>query len=103
VSKEQGAVKRVPQELFGRPVFLTEKMAALGSAGDIGFFDLSYYIIGDRQTLTIDASTHVYFTYNKTAWRFVIRVDGQPWLNSPITPKNGTATLSPFAILSSTS
>ena len=98
-----GAVANPPTKIFGRPFFVTEKMAALGSAGDIGLFDLSYYIIGDRSKLAIDASKHVYFTTNRTCWRFVIRVDGQPWLASPLTPKNGTDTIGPFVTLTSTS
>lgn len=100
ISKDMGATKGIPGTIFGRPFFVTEKMQALGTAGDIGFFDLSYYLIGDRQALTIDASTHVYFTSNKTAWRFVLRCDGQPWLESAITPEHGSNTLSPFVILS---
>jgi len=103
VAQDQGAALKLPEAIFGRPYIVTEKMPALGSASDIGFFDLSYYIIGDRQKLTIDSSSHVGFTSNTTYWRFVIRVDGQPWLSSAITPANGTQTLSPFVALSSTS
>lgn len=96
-------VDPIKQTIFGRPYFVTEKMSAKGDAGDIGFFDLSYYLIGNRQPLTIDVSEHVAFTSNQIAWRFVTRVDGQPWLASPITPYKGTATLSPFVTLSATS
>ena len=103
VSKEQGAVKSPPKTIFGRPYFVTEKMAALGSAGDIGVFDLSYYLIGDRSKLAIDSSSHVGFTSNTTYWRFTLRVDGQPWPKSPLTPKNGTNTIGLFVALSSSS
>jgi len=103
INRDQGAAQSIPGTIFGRPFFVTEKMSALGSEGDIGVFDFGFYLIGDRQPLTIDASTHVYFTTNCTAWRFVLRVDGQPWLKSAITPRNGSNTLSPFVILSSTS
>jgi HK97 family phage major capsid protein len=96
-------VDPVAKTILGRPYFITEKMSALGDAGDIGFFDLSFYLIGDRQPLTIDVSEHVAFTSNQIAWRFVLRVDGQPWLASAITPYKGTATLSPFVTLSATS
>jgi HK97 family phage major capsid protein len=103
VNPNQGAANQIPGTILGRPYFITEKMQALGTQGDIGLFDLSYYFIGDRQTITIDASTHVYFINNKTCWRFVIRDDGQPWLQSPLTPRHGTNTVSPFVVLSSTS
>lgn len=103
LSPDGGMKNTPPGTILGRPFYVTEKVPALGSASDLIFADLSYYLIGDRQALTIDASTHVYFTSNKTAWRFVLRCDGQPWLASALTPKNGTATLSPFVALSSTS
>lgn len=96
-------VDPIAKTIFGRPYFVTEKMSALGDAGDIGFFDLGYYLIGDRQAITIDASEHVAFTTNQMTWRFVLRVDGQPWLSSAITPYKGSATLSPFVTLSSAS
>lgn len=103
IARDQGAALVPPKQIFGRPILVTEKMSALGSAGDVGFFDPSYYIIGERSPLTIDVSKHVYFLTNKTAWRFTYRHDGQPWLYSALTPKNGTNTLSPFVTLSDTS
>lgn len=103
INPNQGAANQIPGTILGRPFFETEKVPGLGSASDIGFYDFGYYLIGDRQALSIDASTHVYFLTNKTAWRFMFRVDGQPWIQSALTPRNGTATLSPFVSLSSTS
>jgi HK97 family phage major capsid protein len=98
-----GLANGAPGTILGRPYFQTEKMNAALSAGDIGIFDFSFYIIGDRAPLVIDASTHVGFTSNTTYWRFVKRVDGQPWLDTYFTPKHGTATLSPFCALAATS
>lgn len=103
VNPQQGAAGQVPGTILGRPYFESEKVPALGSAYDMGFYDFGFYIIGDRQTLTIDASTHVYFTSNRTAWRFVIRVAGRPWIESSLTPLNGTKKLSPFVALGATS
>lgn len=103
VNPNQGAAGQIPGTIMGRPYFESEKVPALGSAYDLGFYDLGFYIIGDRQTLTIDASTHVYFTSNRTAWRFVIRVDGRPWIENKLTPMNGTKKLSPFVALGATS
>jgi len=87
--------------LLGRPVILSEKMQGLGTTGDIAFCDFRYYIIGDRQSLTIDSSTHVAFTTDETAWRFVIRVAGQCWPASTLTTHNGAHTFSPFVVLNS--
>lgn len=93
--------KPIPATLLGRPIFFTEKCEALGTAGDIVFADLSYYLIGDRQQMAIASSQHARFTTDETAWRFVKRVDGQPWVDSAFTPANGS-TLSPFVTLHST-
>ena len=88
-----------PITILGRPVFFTEKTGPLGTPGDISFVDLSYYLIGDRMEMQVSASEHYKFANDKTAYRVVQRCDGQPWLKSPITPKNGGAQLSPIVEL----
>jgi HK97 family phage major capsid protein len=86
-----------PMTILGRPVIFTEKTPALGTSGDISFVDLSYYLIGDRQQIRVDASEHFLFQNNQIAYRIIERVDGRPWLQSALTPHNGSsATLSPF-------
>jgi len=87
--------------LMGRPLFLTEKMQALSTAGDIGLGDFTQYLVaqksgGGLQTAT---SMHYHFNYDEQTFRFVLRYDGQPWWLSDLTPKRGTNTLSPFVIL----
>ncbi len=94
-----GAATRIPATIMGMPYRVTEKMPTLGTQGDIGLYDLSYYLIGDRQDLRIDTSTHARFTTDETAWRFVERVDGQSWVDSAFTPYNSGATLSPYVQL----
>jgi HK97 family phage major capsid protein len=93
------AVGAAPMTIFGRPLIVSEKAGALGDRGDISFVDLSYYLIGDRQTMTADSSTDYAFGSDKTTFRIIQRVDGRPWLKSAITPKNGGNTLSPFVEL----
>lgn len=89
--------KTPPMSILGRPVYFTEKTPALGTTGDINFVDLSYYLIGDRQAVSVDASEHFLFQNNQVAYRIIERVDGRPWLQSALTPHNGSsATLSPF-------
>jgi HK97 family phage major capsid protein len=86
-----------PMTILGRPVIFTEKTAALGSAGDINFIDPSYYLIGDRQSMQVDVSPHFKFQNDKTALRVIQRVTGRPWIQSALTPRNGSSsTLSPF-------
>lgn len=85
-----------PMTIFGRPLIVTEKAGRLGDRSDLAFVDLSYYLVGDRQTMTASSSTDWKFGNDQTAFRIIQRVDGQPWLKSAITPANGGPTLSPF-------
>jgi HK97 family phage major capsid protein len=82
--------------LFGIPVVITEKLPGLNTLGDVLLLDLQHYLVGDRREIEIAFSEHVAFTSNQGAWRFVARVDGQPWLRAPITLNDGSSTLSPF-------
>lgn len=86
--------------LLGVPVILSEKApAALGTQGDLSLVDPGYYLIGDRQMVTVEASPHVKFTSDKTTFRAIARNDGRPWVFSPLTPRNNSATMSPFVQL----
>jgi HK97 family phage major capsid protein len=86
--------------LLGRPVIMSEKApGALGAQGDLSLVDWSMYLIGDYQNMTVDSSPHVKFTSDKTTYRAIARNDGRPWIQSPITPRNNSATLSAFVTL----
>jgi HK97 family phage major capsid protein len=91
----------VPQPtILGRPVIFTEKVPALGTLGDLSYVDFTEYLIGDRQMMQVESSADYLFGTDKTAFRVLNRVDGRPWVQSPITPHNGsTATLSPYVVL----
>ena len=91
-----GGADLPPMSILGRPVIFTEKAQALGTTGDISFVDLSYYLIGDRQQMQSMVSEHYQFANDKTSFRIIERVDGRPWLQSAITPRRGSNTLSPF-------
>jgi len=82
--------------LFGIPVAVTEKLPALNTLGDVLLMDLQHYVVGDRQQIEIAFSEHVAFLNNQGTWRFVSRVDGQPWVRSAITLSDASSTLSPF-------
>ncbi len=88
-----------PMTIYGRPLIVTEQCQTVGTVGDIFFVDFSYYLLGDRQALTMAASEHAGFITDEMTWRFVERLDGQPWVDSPLTPRHGTNTLSPFVAL----
>jgi HK97 family phage major capsid protein len=85
-----------PMTILGRPVIFTEKVPTVGDAGDINLVDFGYYLIVDRQTMSSMTSPHYKFANDQTAVRFIERVDGRPWLQSAITPRQGSNTLSPF-------
>lgn len=85
--------------LLGRPVIPTEAAAALGDVGDISFVDLHEYMtVVKAGGLRQDVSIHLWFDYDVTAFRFVLRVGGQPWWNTPVTRLNGLSR-SPFIAL----
>lgn len=91
--------------IFGRPVIPIEQTARLGTIGDILFCDFSQYITitkgGTNVASSIESavSIHVKFVYDETAFRFVMRFDGQPIWNSEITPYAGGPTVGPFIAL----
>lgn len=85
--------------LYGIPMVVTEKNPALGTKGDLILADWGHYLIGDRGGLRTDMSPHFKFQNDQMVYRCVKRVDGQPWLKSAITPRNGGSTLSPFVTI----
>ncbi|MCT2591144.1 phage major capsid protein [Streptomyces sp. N2-109] len=88
-----------PMTLLGRPVVFTEKVPALGGAGDLSLVDFGFYLIGDRQAMQARQSDDFKFDTDEVAFRIIERIDGRPWLQSPITPANGGNSLSPIVKL----
>ena len=86
--------------LFGIPVVPSQSCSTLGTAGDIYLVDFKSYIVitkaGGIETAT---SMHLFFDANATAFRLTFRIDGQPWYLNPITPNNGSSSLSGFVRL----
>lgn len=98
-----GASGKPFDTLMGKPLVFSEHCRALGDVGDIYFADFSQYLIGQRATGLVPefaTSIHLNFDYDQTAFRFTIRLDGQPWWPSAMTPRYATDdTLSPFVAL----
>ena len=90
--------KRIPSTLNGRPIIINEHMSASGAAENIALVDWRMYLIGDRQAMSMAASEHSKFSSNQTQIRGVQRLDGQPWLDTALTPAQGSLTLSPFVV-----
>jgi len=86
--------------LFGRPVIAIEQCATLGSKGDIILADMSQYALAEKGGMQSAMSIHVSFLTDESVFRFVMRVDGEPFWHSALTPFTGSAnTLSPFVTL----
>lgn len=86
--------------LKGRPVIYTEAANALGAVGDITFADLSAYLaVVKSGGLKTDFSIHLWFDQGLSAFRFVLRIGGRPWWNSPMARAKSANTLSPFVAL----
>lgn len=90
------AVASAPMTLLGRPVIVSEKVPANNNLGDLSLVDFSHYLIGDRQMAQATSSPHFKFSSDVTAFKIVERVDGTPWVRTPLTPRNNGATLSPY-------
>lgn len=85
--------------LLGRPVIPIEQCSALGDVGDILFADWSQYLVAEKGGIQTATSIHVQFLTGETAFRFTMRLNGEPVPNAAITPYLGTDTLSPFVTL----
>ena len=99
--------------LWDRPFIVTEKCQSLGTLGDVILADFGegHYLIADKE-MEISGSRHVDdifwylqveyhqgFVTDETFWRVVLRVDGQPLMDAPLTPLRGGNTVSPFVAL----
>jgi HK97 family phage major capsid protein len=89
--------------LLGRPLLPVEHMSTLGDVGDIMLADLSAYATGLRGGVAggirSAVSMHLRFDFAETAFRFMFEIDGQPFVNTPLTPAQGSSTLSTHVTL----
>ncbi len=83
--------------LLGRPVIPHQICQTLGDDGDIYLVDLQQYVTaikaGGVQSAT---SIHMWFDQGITAFRFDMRVAGQPWWSETTASHHGTFPMSPF-------
>ena len=93
--------KTRPTTINGRMAIPFEHCSAPGRRGDIVLADCMYYLIGDRQAMSMSQSEHRRYERNATLIRCVSRLDGQPWIEGAITLAEGGAdhTVSPFVTL----
>ncbi len=85
----------LPLSLHGAPCLGIEACSQAGALGDLILADLAAYQLVMR-TLKIDTSMHVYFDADAMAYRFTLRVQGNPLWSAPAQPLFGSDTRSPF-------
>ena len=88
-----GLSARPYDTLKGRPVLPTQACETLGDKGDMILFSPSQYLsvtkAGGVQAAT---SVHLWFDWDATAFRFILRVGGQPWLSNTVSARDGSTT-----------
>lgn len=86
--------------LKGRPMLPVECCPALGDEGDLILVDLSTYLsLVKNGGIRSDVSMHLWFDYGIQAFRFTLRLGGQPWWSKPITAAKGATTRSSIVTL----
>jgi HK97 family phage major capsid protein len=88
------------QNINGFPIITSEHLPQANSAGNVVLADLGAYLLFNTPDLSIAYSEHAAFLNDQGTWRFTQRIDGMPWLRSPITlaDPTGSYTVSPFVI-----
>lgn len=86
--------------LLGRPVKFLENCQTLGTQGDIQLVNpKGYYAVTKGSNPEFAESIHLYFDYNIRAFRWIFRVNGQPFLSAAVSPAKGGTTRSHFVVL----
>lgn len=89
----------IVQGILGRPFYVTEKLPALGTVGDVLLIDPKGYWSATRQDVEVAASEHYRFINNQVTYRFLFRGDGRPWMDTYYTAQDQSTTLSPFVAI----
>ncbi|MDO9010162.1 MAG: phage major capsid protein [Deltaproteobacteria bacterium] len=86
--------------LMGRPVMLTDACDTVGDQGDIILANMAgYRSITKAGGPAFSQSMHLWFDQDIQAFKLVFRMDGQPALESAVTPPNSAVTRSHFVAL----
>jgi HK97 family phage major capsid protein len=82
------------------PLFVTEKLPALGTTGDLLLTDPSLYIIGDRMAVMIDVSDPgPGFRTNQSWFNVWLRQDAMPLTSGIITLQDTQTQVSQVVVL----
>jgi HK97 family phage major capsid protein len=95
-----GGLSEAPYgRIMGRPAIAIEHAETLGTAGDIALLDLNEYQLVEKGGLEASSSMHVRFIYDEMAFKWIMRVNGQPKWKTALTPYKGSNTTSPAVVL----
>jgi HK97 family phage major capsid protein len=99
-NQNQGLREAPNGMLLGFPIQFTQHAKALGTAGDLSLIDFAGYAAFVHSSGTrFDSSIHLYFDFDRTAFRWIMRVGGMPYLSTPLSPADGADTMSHFISL----
>jgi HK97 family phage major capsid protein len=83
--------------LLGRPLTVTQHAKSFSSEADVSLVDFKgYRVITKAGGIETATSMHLYFDADAMAFRTTFRMDGAPMASQPVTPANGSNTLSHF-------
>lgn len=89
--RPQGNISTAPfQSIKGARRNETEFNETCGTEGDLTLADLSKYITISNGGIRQESSIHVEFLTDQKALRFIMRVDGKPWEDTPLEPFKGS-------------
>jgi HK97 family phage major capsid protein len=96
-----GGMKDAPKgNLVGDPIRFSEHAQALGTPGDLSLVNYAGYAAFIHSGGTrFDSSIHLLFDYDMTAFRWIVRLGGQPLLSAPVAAFKGSTTRSYFVNL----
>lgn len=95
---QAGDGDRIGPSMLGLPVTVTDHQPAAGTAGDVILADLSQYLIGDRQVMTVERAPESLFANDQSYFRVRSLVDGRYWVQSATTTQAGQS-VSPVVVL----
>jgi len=86
--------------LMGRPIIISQHCNTVGDVGDLFFADLSQYVtVVKSGGVETARSMHLWFDQGVEAFRFSMRIAGQPWMGAAVDSDNSAADVSPFVNL----
>lgn len=85
--------------LFGRPIVFSEKASQLGDEGDLILTDPTKYAVALAGEVRLESTNALRWLTDQVSFRCLVRADGMPMLDTAVTPKRGTNTLSSIVTL----